>query len=75
MERANKIAAQAAIIIGEAEVAENMYVVRNLTDGSQDRVDSSALLPALAAAGVEDAMLEQMIENIEAGFEGDDETA
>lgn len=75
MERANRINAQAAIIIGEAEVAEGMYVVRNLTDGSQDRVDSSALLPALAAAGVEDAMLEQMIENIEAGFEGDEEPA
>nr|WP_237181033.1 histidine--tRNA ligase [Roseomonas haemaphysalidis] len=75
MERANRINAQAAIIIGEAEVAEGMYIVRNLTDGSQDRVDSAALLPALAAAGVEDAMLEQMIENIEAGFEGDDETA
>jgi histidyl-tRNA synthetase len=72
MERANKIGAQAAIIIGEAEVAEGVFIVRNLTDGSQDRVDSAALLPALAAAGVEDAMLEQMMENIEAGLEVDE---
>jgi histidyl-tRNA synthetase len=72
MERANKIGAQAAIIIGEAEVAEGVFIVRNLADGSQDRVDSAALLPALAAAGVEDAMLEQMMENIEAGLEVDE---
>ena len=72
MERANKIGAQAAIIIGEAEVAEGVYIVRNLADGSQDRVDSASLLPALAAAGVEDAMLEQMMENIEAGLDVDE---
>ncbi|MDB5369235.1 MAG: histidine--tRNA ligase [Roseomonas sp.] len=73
MERANKISAQAAIIIGESEVADGVYVVRNLTDGSQERVGPQDLLPALAAAGVTDAMLEQMMESMEAGFEGDDE--
>ena len=73
MERANKINAKAAIIIGESEVAEGVYVVRNLSDGSQERVAAPALLSALAAAGVEDAMLEQMMDSIEAGFEGDDE--
>ncbi|MBO1076755.1 histidine--tRNA ligase [Roseomonas marmotae] len=75
MERANKTGAQAAVIIGESEVAEGVYVVRNLRDGSQERVGAPGLLPALAAAGVEDAMLEQMMDSIEVGFESDDETA
>jgi histidyl-tRNA synthetase len=75
MERANKIGARAAIIIGESEVAEGVFVVRNLQDGSQERVGSPGLLPALAAAGVEDAMLEQMMEGIEAGFEDDEATS
>lgn len=75
MERANKTGARAAIIIGESEVAEGVFVVRNLQDGTQERVGSAALLPTLAAAGVEDAMLEQMMESIEAGFEDDDATA
>jgi histidyl-tRNA synthetase len=65
MERANKIAAQAAIIIGEAEVAEGVVIVRNLSEGTQERVGMDALLPALAAAGVVDAMLEQMVEGME----------
>ncbi|MBC9210000.1 histidine--tRNA ligase [Roseomonas aerophila] len=75
MERANKTGARAAIIIGESEVAEGVFVVRNLQDGSQERVGTPGLLPALAAAGVEDAMLEQMMEGIEAGFEDDDATS
>ncbi|EHM00895.1 histidine--tRNA ligase [Acetobacteraceae bacterium AT-5844] len=75
MERANKIHAKAAIIIGESEVAEGVFVVRNLSDGTQERVGTPGLLPALAAAGVEDAMLEQMMGSLEASFEDDDETA
>jgi histidyl-tRNA synthetase len=49
--------------------------VRNLQDGSQQRVGSPELLPALAAAGVEDAMLEQMMDSLEAGIEDDDGAA
>jgi histidyl-tRNA synthetase len=75
MERANKTGARAAVIIGESEVAEGVFVVRNLQDGTQERVGSPGLLPALAAAGVEDAMLEQMMDSIESGFEDDDQTA
>lgn len=73
MERANKTGAQAAIIIGESEVAEGVVVVRNLGDGSQERVGMPGLLPALAAAGVVDAMLEQMVEEMELAAESDDE--
>ncbi|KAA2211510.1 histidine--tRNA ligase [Teichococcus oryzae] len=65
MERANRIGSQAAIIIGESEVAENVVIVRNLADGTQERVGLAGLLPALAAAGVVDAMLEQMVEEME----------
>jgi histidyl-tRNA synthetase len=75
MERANKTGARAAVIIGESEVAESVFVVRNLQDGSQQRVGSPELLPALAAAGVEDAMLEQMMDSLEAGIEDDDGAA
>jgi histidyl-tRNA synthetase len=75
MERANKTGARAAVIIGESEVTEGVFVVRNLQDGSQERVGAAGLLPALAAAGVEDAMLEQMMEGIEAGLEDDDATS
>ncbi|HWL79835.1 MAG TPA: histidine--tRNA ligase [Roseomonas sp.] len=74
MERANRIGSQAAIIIGESEVAEGVVVVRNLSDGTQERVGMPGLLPALAAAGVVDAMLEQMVEEMElAAEEGEDE--
>ncbi|WP_160000173.1 histidine--tRNA ligase [Roseomonas sp. 18066] len=65
MERANKIGSQAAVIIGEAEVAEGVVVVRNLGNGSQERVGVAGLLSALAAAGVVDAMVEQVVEGLE----------
>lgn len=73
MERANKIGAQAAIIIGESEVAEGVVQVRNLADGTQERVGMAGLLPALAAAGVVDAMVEQMVEELELSAEGEPE--
>ncbi|WP_083747893.1 histidine--tRNA ligase [Teichococcus deserti] len=65
MERANKIGSQAAVIIGEAEVAEGVVVVRNLSNGGQERVGVAGLLSALAAAGVVDAMVEQVVEGLE----------
>jgi len=73
MERANRIGSQAAIIIGESEVAEGVVLVRNLSDGTQERVGMPGLLPALAAAGVVDAMLEQMVEEMELAAEAEDE--
>ena len=73
MERANRIGAQAAVILGESEVAENVVLVRNLQDGTQERVGMPGLLSALAAAGVVDAMLEQVVEGLELVAEDDDE--
>lgn len=74
MERANRIGAQAAVILGESEVAENVVLVRNLADGSQERVGMPGLLSALAAAGVVDAMLEQVVEGLElVADEGEEE--
>lgn len=72
MERANRIGSQAAVILGESEVAEGVVLVRNLTDGSQERVGMAGLLSALAAAGVVDAMLEQVVEGLELAAEDDE---
>ncbi|MFC3125936.1 histidine--tRNA ligase [Pseudoroseomonas globiformis] len=71
MERANRVGSPAAIILGESEIADEVVVVRNLSDGSQQRVPLAGLLPALASAGVVDAMLEQMIEEMEIAAEED----
>ncbi|MFZ6764029.1 MULTISPECIES: histidine--tRNA ligase [Acetobacterales] len=72
MERANRIGSQAAVILGESEVAEGVVLVRNLADGSQERVGTAGLLSALAAAGVVDAMLEQVVEGLELAAEDDE---
>ncbi|MBI0435711.1 histidine--tRNA ligase [Roseomonas sp. KE0001] len=72
MERANRIGSQAAVILGESEVAEGVVQVRNLADGSQERVGTAGLLSALAAAGVVDAMLEQVVEGLELAAEDDE---
>ena len=70
MERANKVNAIAAILIGETEIAEGLYVLKNLDEGSQARLGEAELPRALAMMGVLEAAAAPMAEEI-AG--GDDE--
>jgi histidyl-tRNA synthetase len=50
LERANKIGARAAVILGEAELARGAAAVKNLTDGTQSEI-ALADLPAFLAHG------------------------
>jgi histidyl-tRNA synthetase len=65
MERANKSGAFAAVIIGEAEIVEGNVVVRDLLEGTQDKVPRDQLLRALAETtggldAMEDVIAEMM---------------
>jgi histidyl-tRNA synthetase len=65
MERANKSGAFAAVIIGEAEIAEGSVVVRDLLEGTQNKVPRDQLLHALAETtggldAMEDVIAEMM---------------
>ena len=76
MERANKINAGAAVILGDAELADGMAVVRNLDAGTQDRVELPDLLRALAETGVVESAAHAMLQTIleeELGDDGDDD--
>jgi histidyl-tRNA synthetase len=64
MERANKVNAGAAVILGDAEIAEGMAVVRNLDTGTQDRVALPDLLRALAETGVVESAMQAMLQTI-----------
>jgi len=57
MERANKVNACVALILGEAELAEGMVVAKDLDSGDQRRVPADAVLEVLAEMGVEAALL------------------
>jgi len=48
MERANKIGARAAIIIGEEELARGVVQLKDLASGSQQEVPMDELLNRLA---------------------------
>ena len=48
MERANRIGAGAAVILGEDEIAEGVALVRNLDAGTQERVPLEGLVAFLA---------------------------
>ncbi|MCK8787980.1 histidine--tRNA ligase [Roseomonas sp. NAR14] len=48
MERANRIGARAAVILGESELAEGVAQLRDLDAGTQDRVALDALVQRLA---------------------------
>ncbi|CAH0312979.1 histidine--tRNA ligase [Roseomonas sp. CECT 9278] len=65
MERANKSGAFAAVIIGDAEIAEGNVVVRDLLEGTQDKVPRTEMLRALAetAGGLEamQAVITEMV--------------
>jgi histidyl-tRNA synthetase len=64
MERANKINAGAAVILGDAELAEGMAVVKNLDAGSQERVALPDLLRALAETGVVETAAQAMLQTL-----------
>jgi len=72
MERANKVNAAAAILIGETEIAEGVYVVKDLDEGNQLRVTEEELPETLAAMGVLEAMAAMMAAEI--GDSDDEET-
>jgi histidyl-tRNA synthetase len=72
MERANRINAGAAVILGEAELAEGMAVVKNLDAGSQVRVALPDLLRALAETGTVESAAQAVLQTIlEDEFGGD----
>jgi histidyl-tRNA synthetase len=48
LERANKINARAAVIVGEDELANGVAAVKNLIDGSQEKIDLHELVKYLA---------------------------
>jgi len=48
MERANKLGAHAAVIIGEDELARGVAAVKDLTAGTQAEVPLTGLVAALA---------------------------
>ena len=70
LERANKLNAIAAVIIGESELEEGMVVVKNLDAGSQVRVPADAVMVALAEMGVEGAVFGELMDDM---GEGDEE--
>ncbi|MBE9607718.1 histidine--tRNA ligase [Acetobacteraceae bacterium H6797] len=70
LERANKLNAIAAIIIGESELAEGMAVVKNLDAGTQVRVPADEVMPALAEIGVDGAVFDELMDDM---GEGDEE--
>ncbi|MCB4822662.1 histidine--tRNA ligase [Roseicella aerolata] len=75
MERANRINAGAAVILGEEELAEGKVVVRNLDKGSQERVAMEDLLRTLAETGAVESAMHAMLQGIleeELGGEVDD---
>jgi histidyl-tRNA synthetase len=47
MERANRIAARAAVILGEAEIAAGVAQLRDLDAGTQETVPLAALADRL----------------------------
>ncbi|MBK1661454.1 histidine--tRNA ligase [Paracraurococcus ruber] len=76
MERANKVSAGAAVILGDDELADGMAVVKNLEDGSQHRVPLTDLLRALAETGVVESAAQAMLNLVlEEEFGAGDEDA
>ncbi|WP_149541193.1 histidine--tRNA ligase [Siccirubricoccus phaeus] len=75
MERANRVKAGAAVILGEAEIAAGTATIRNLDAGTQETVPLEELIRALAETGTsESAMQALMAEMLEAEEdEGDEE--
>jgi len=64
MERAGKLGAIAAILIGEAEVADGLLVVKDLDEGTQTRVPRAELGRTLAGIGVMEAMAGMLAEEL-----------
>jgi histidyl-tRNA synthetase len=74
MERANRIGAGAAVIIGPDEIAEGVAVVRNLDAGSQQRVPLAEVVRALAETGTVESAVEAMLAELldEDGLDDED---
>ena len=51
MERANRIDAPFAVIVGESEAARGVVQLKNLSDGTQDEVPIQDLAARIAGAG------------------------
>ncbi|HYF09680.1 MAG TPA: histidine--tRNA ligase [Acetobacteraceae bacterium] len=62
MERANKAGSPAAIILGEAELADGTVVVRDLEAGTQERVARENLLDALGRTGAMEIILDAVLD-------------
>ncbi|RZL93619.1 MAG: histidine--tRNA ligase, partial [Variovorax sp.] len=73
MERANKIGAGAAVILGEDELAEGLAIVRNLDAGTQERVPLDDVVRALAETGVVDSAVEALLADMLEAEEDADE--
>ena len=73
MERANKIGAGAAVILGEDELAEGVAIVRNLDAGTQERVPLDDVVRALAETGVVDSAVEALLADMLEAEEDEDE--
>jgi histidyl-tRNA synthetase len=69
MERANRVKAAAAIILGEDELAKGVAMVRNLDDGTQQEVPLDGLVAALAETEVDGAMEATLGAEMERQFE------
>jgi histidyl-tRNA synthetase len=52
MELANKSGARFALLIGEEELAQQRYALKDLETGAQRAVDEAELIEALAAAAI-----------------------
>jgi histidyl-tRNA synthetase len=64
MERANKIGAAIAILVGEKEVATGLYTVKDLDEGGQLEVAEGDLPRTLAELGVMEAAAAVMAQDI-----------
>ena len=69
MERANRVKAAAAVILGEDELAKGVVVVRNLDGGTQAEVPLDGLIAALAETEVDGAMEATLAADMESELE------
>lgn len=69
MERANRVRAAAAVILGESELAKGVAMVRNLDDGTQSEVPLDRVIAALAETEVEGALEAMMTDELAAELE------
>jgi len=66
-ERANRIGAPAAILIGQEEIEDGMFIVRDLKAGTQERVSLLGLPRTLSNAGSPEAAIASLVDIFDAG--------